>query len=203
MARVSCHSWRHRGRWATANAMSLRRRRCLWMRRLSRSGGRSTRALRRVAGNAELAVIVDFAAKAAEQAARIAGVLTIVDGGLANEIEAGTMRGAVNSDWYVNEALRLQLGRRTDLKLVRAQRLLDWLRQHGGEVGLRKIYLWAHSRAQQGRGRGNVGDIATPRLGAGGFKAPLPRHDHFGVILNPDTASVTKCSKLQQPSMVL
>jgi hypothetical protein len=32
------------------------------------------------------------------------------------------------ADWYVNEALRLQRGARTDPKLLAAQQLLDWLR---------------------------------------------------------------------------
>jgi hypothetical protein len=101
--------------------------------------------------NSELAVIADFAAKAAEQAARIAGVLTIVDDHLATEIKTATMCDAVIiAGWYVNETLRLQQAARTDPKLVRAQRLLDWLQQHGSEIDLRDILRFgpAHERTK-------------------------------------------------------
>jgi len=95
---------------------------------------------RRSGANSELAAIGDFAAKSAEHAARIAGVLTVVDDRLATEIKGATMRDAITiADWYVNEAVRLQVGGRTDPKLVRAQRLLDWLQQRGTETDLRDI----------------------------------------------------------------
>ena len=69
----------------------------------------------------------DFASKAAEHAARIAGVLTVVANLHAASIAAEEMQAAVAlMDWYVNEALRLQSGR-ADIRLVRAQQLLDWL----------------------------------------------------------------------------
>src|SRR5450759_3225233 len=55
---------------------------------------------RRCGQHSELAAIVDFAAKVAEQAARIAGVLTIVDDRLASEIKTSTMCDAVAiADW--------------------------------------------------------------------------------------------------------
>ena len=77
----------------------------------------------------DLHAVQDFAAKVAEHAARIAGVLTIVDDRVATEIGAETMKSALTlADWYVNEAVRLQSAARTDPRLVRAQQLLDWLR---------------------------------------------------------------------------
>lgn len=77
----------------------------------------------------ELRGIRDFAAKAAEHAARIAGVLTIVDDVHAPEIGAEAMQSALTlTDWYVAEAVRLQQAARTDPKLLRAAGLLDWLR---------------------------------------------------------------------------
>jgi hypothetical protein len=95
---------------------------------------------RRCDQSGELATIEDFAAKAAEQAARIAGVLTVVADHRATDITAATMRDAVKiADWYVNETLRLQQGGRTDPMLVRAQKLLDWLRTRGSEVDVRDI----------------------------------------------------------------
>ncbi|HXZ17521.1 MAG TPA: DUF3987 domain-containing protein, partial [Roseiarcus sp.] len=77
----------------------------------------------------ELAAIVDFAAKAAEHAARISGVLTIFEDIDAVEITADAMERAITlAKWYVTEALRLAQAARTDPRLLRAASLLDWLR---------------------------------------------------------------------------
>jgi hypothetical protein len=76
----------------------------------------------------DLHPIRDSAAKAAEHAARIAGVLTIVADERTAEIPTETMSAAVQlATWYVDEALRLQQACRTDPALLRAQALLDWL----------------------------------------------------------------------------
>ena len=85
--------------------------------------------------------IGDFAAKAAEHAARIAGVVTIVEDLHAREIGLSAMQGAVVlADWYVCEALRLQQAGRTDPKLLRAAKLLEWLQgQPGGMAGISAI----------------------------------------------------------------
>ena len=116
----------------------------------------------------ELAAIVDFAAKAAEQAARIAGVLTVVDDRLALEIKAATMRDAVTiADWYVNETLRLQQGARTDPRLVRAQRLLEWLQARGGEIGLREIIQFGPaSERSKAAAEETLAILKIARLGA-------------------------------------
>jgi hypothetical protein len=71
-----------------------------------------------------------FAAKMAEQAARIAGVLTVIDDIKASEIGTGAMVSAIElADWYVQEAVRLHKAGRTDPNLMAAQQLLDWMRQ--------------------------------------------------------------------------
>jgi hypothetical protein len=76
----------------------------------------------------ELIAIRDFAAKSAEHAARIAGVLTIVEDRQASEIGMSAMRGALQLiEWYLKEALRLQRAARTDTRLLRAQLLLEWM----------------------------------------------------------------------------
>jgi hypothetical protein len=70
----------------------------------------------------------DLAAKIAEHAARIAGVLAIVDDASTDAIGDASMASAVIlSEWYLNEAARLQQACRTDPTLLRAQALLDWL----------------------------------------------------------------------------
>lgn len=95
---------------------------------------------RQCGAGGELSGIHDFAAKAAEQAARIAGVLTLVDGDAATEITHETMANAIAlMDWYVGEAQRLQRAARTDPRLVRARQLLDWLQTQEAEVDFRKI----------------------------------------------------------------
>ena len=92
------------------------------------------------AGN-PLTSIGDFAAKAAEHVARIAGVITIVEDLHAKEIGKEAMCGAIALvDWYVNEACRLQQAGRTDPSLLRAAALLEWLQvQPKDEIGFREI----------------------------------------------------------------
>jgi hypothetical protein len=83
---------------------------------------------------ASLAPIKAFAAKAAEHAARIAGVLTIVEEIYAKEIGFEAMRGALTlMDWYINEALRIEQGGIIDPKLHRAAALLEWLQAQPAE----------------------------------------------------------------------
>jgi hypothetical protein len=83
----------------------------------------------------DLRPLQDFAAKIAEHAARIAGVLTIVDDFRATTIGIEAMHSALTlADWYVNEADRLQQAARTDPKLLTAQRMLDWLHERGQDV---------------------------------------------------------------------
>ncbi len=53
----------------------------------------------------------------------------------ATEIGIEAMHSALMlTDWYVNEAVRLQRAARTDAKLMVAQQLLDWMRERGEEV---------------------------------------------------------------------
>jgi hypothetical protein len=89
----------------------------------------------------DLSGIRDFAAKAAEHAARIAGVLTVVEDRYATEISWPALKGALTlADWYVSEAVRLQSAARTDARLVRAQHLLGWMRGCGKpEISFRDV----------------------------------------------------------------
>ncbi len=89
----------------------------------------------------DLAPILDFASKAAEHAARIAGVLTIVNDVRASEIGLVAMENAVAlATWYLEEAKRLQSASRLDPKLLRASELLEWMEARGSaEVFFRDI----------------------------------------------------------------
>lgn len=74
----------------------------------------------------------DVGGKAAENAARIAGVLTIVDNPDATIVEAEQMEaGCEVMAWYVNEALRLLDAWRLPPSLRNARRLRDWLKAKG------------------------------------------------------------------------
>jgi hypothetical protein len=59
----------------------------------------------------QFAIIQDVAAKAAENAARIAGVITVIEDLDAQKIGADAMQyGVALAGWYLNEALRLAQG---------------------------------------------------------------------------------------------
>jgi hypothetical protein len=82
--------------------------------------------------NGALDDIRDAAAKAAENAARIAGVLTILERSDATIIETEAMTaGCKLMTWYVGEALRLSGTHRLPLRTRNAIKLLDWLRAKG------------------------------------------------------------------------
>jgi Protein of unknown function (DUF3987) len=92
----------------------------------------------------ELAVVRDFAGKAAEHAARIAGVLTVLRSADASEVEAAEMTNAACLvDWYLGETLRLAAASMTSPAIAAAKRLLDWLHSRhetdASSVSLRTI----------------------------------------------------------------
>jgi Protein of unknown function (DUF3987) len=89
----------------------------------------------------------DVAGKAAENAARIAGVLTIVENRDATSIGPDAMTAACElSAWYLAEALRLSGAHRQPLSLRNAIKLLDWLRGKGKtEISLRDLMQFGPS----------------------------------------------------------
>jgi hypothetical protein len=89
----------------------------------------------------DFAPVKGFAAKIAEQAARIAGVLTVVGDHRATEISAEAMRSAVAlANWYMTEAVRLNGAGRLDPKLLKAGQLLAWMQAQGkDEFGFRDL----------------------------------------------------------------
>ena len=82
----------------------------------------------------ELNRIVDIAAKSAEQAARIAGVLTLVEDNTAELITEQAMTSGIwLAIWYFNEALRLRDAHPVNEKLIKANALLEWLNERKEE----------------------------------------------------------------------
>jgi hypothetical protein len=82
-----------------------------------------------MAQDGSLECLQDVAGKAAENAARMAAVLTIVEKPAAATIETEAMAAGCNlMAWYLSEALRLSGWNRMPPRLRNAIRLLDWLR---------------------------------------------------------------------------
>jgi hypothetical protein len=83
----------------------------------------------------------DVAAKAAENAARIAGVLTVTEDPDASFIDATAMNSACElMAWYIAEALRLSGEHRLPQSLRNAVELLDWLHaKERNEIARREI----------------------------------------------------------------
>lgn len=128
----------------------------------------------------DLKLIRDVAAKAAENAARIAAVIAAVEKGDTDHIGLGSMRcGIALADWYLREALRLAHAARLDPKLARAQALLDWLRSRDRpEIGFRDIlqlgptasrsrsywHAWRNGTQDAKRRPGDIWDDVLARL---------------------------------------
>jgi hypothetical protein len=94
-----------------------------------------------MAPDGQLEGLRDVAGKAAENAVRIAGVLTILENPDATTIEAAAIADACElMAWYVGEALRLSGQHHQPPSLRNAIKLLDWLRaRNGTEISLREI----------------------------------------------------------------
>ncbi|MEO1554914.1 MAG: YfjI family protein [Pseudomonadota bacterium] len=77
-----------------------------------------------------LAHIKGFASKAAEQAAWIAGVLTVLQNYTVTDVPVGTMECAIRiTEWYITEAQRLMDAGAVDPGIQQAQRLLEFLQR--------------------------------------------------------------------------
>ncbi len=112
--------------------------------------------------------VASFAAKAAEHAARLAGVLAVVDDVGARLVDARHVEaGVALVRWYLGEALRLQGVAATNADLLAAARLLTWLqaRGRGRLVALADVYQ---------RGPASVRDRAT----AARLLGVLAEHGH-------------------------
>ena len=83
---------------------------------------------RKLGPGRDYAPIKGFGNKLAEHAARIAGVLALVDNPDAREIDAGTLGRAVAiADFFANEALRLFEAGGVSPEIAQAEKLLAWL----------------------------------------------------------------------------
>ncbi len=92
--------------------------------------------------NGVLTPIRAMANKAPEHAARLAGILTILNDLHTNTIDASEMKhGTILAGYFLNEALRLFQSGSVDQRLEKAERLLEWLhRRDTDTVTLVEIY---------------------------------------------------------------
>jgi hypothetical protein len=89
----------------------------------------------------ELAPVRGFAAKAAEHAARIAGILTLFDDLSAMTIDQAHLEAGIElAQYYIGEALRLFNGAQDDPDLLLAEELLGWIQERGGLIYARLVY---------------------------------------------------------------
>ena len=90
----------------------------------------------------DLFPIKGFASKAAEHAARIAGVLAIFETPDTTEISVDALNGGIAiAQYYIGEALRLFHSASDDQELVTAQKVFDWgMQQEGQMIALAELY---------------------------------------------------------------
>jgi hypothetical protein len=92
----------------------------------------------------------DVGSKSAEQAGRIAGVLTIITNPKAPYVTAQAMAGGVAlARWYLNEALRLENGSVLDPALADADSLLKWLHATPKRRTMREIQQFGPNRFRE------------------------------------------------------
>ena len=90
----------------------------------------------------DLFPIKGFASKAAEHAARIAGVLALFETPDVTEISVDALNGGIAiAQYYIGEALRLFHSASDDQELVTAQKVLDWgMQQERQMIALAELY---------------------------------------------------------------
>ena len=102
---------------------------------------------RQQANGSELDGARPFASKAAEHAARIAGIITMVENPQATHITGAAMDGAVQlTAFYLNEHLRLTGAGRQDRQEGALRTLLEWM-QATGTTMAKKVVLQKSPRA--------------------------------------------------------
>ncbi len=97
-----------------------------------------------------LSHVTGYASKAAEQACRIAGVLTLWRDLYAREVTGADMGDAINlAQFYLTEAARLSDGAKVSAEIERAEALRKWLveRWAGSDITLRDVMHDCPTRA--------------------------------------------------------
>ena len=82
--------------------------------------------------NGEYEPVRGFARRAAENALRIAGCLSMARNHESRVIDRETMEAGIKlADWYLNEILRITLDGMASPEILKAEKLLEWFRKKG------------------------------------------------------------------------
>lgn len=110
---------------------------------------------RQQANGAQLSLARAFASKAAEQAARIAAICTLVENPDADAVGEDAMAGAVTvASYYMAEHLRLTGSSLEDQKAGQLRTLLAWLKQQGSSVSWERVLQFTPSALRQLKSQG-------------------------------------------------
>ncbi|MBD1399435.1 DUF3987 domain-containing protein [Pelovirga terrestris] len=97
----------------------------------------------------ELSPIKGFAAKAAEHAARLAGIITLVSDPAATSISTQNIEAGIElSQFYIGESLRLFHSSTDDQELILAESCLEWASSQGGLFSLPCLYQKGPNRVR-------------------------------------------------------
>ena len=97
----------------------------------------------------ELSSIRGFAAKAAEHATRLAGIIALVNDPATKNISPETIQAGIElSQFYIGEALRLFHSSNDDQDLILAESCLEWASNQGGLFSLPCLYQRGPSRVR-------------------------------------------------------
>lgn len=133
----------------------------------------------------EVSRVVDVAAKAAEQAARIAAVLQVVDCGPGGEITPAYMEaGCALAGWHLDEAVRVLSSSIADPATADASTLLHWLRGRAEPTEPRDILRCASPRMRDKPRR----DAALKRLTDTGHVREGAESGRTVLFVNPKSA---------------
>jgi hypothetical protein len=118
-----------------------------------------------------LASISSLASKAAEHAARLAGVLALTRNADAKSITEDDMRcGITLADFYIAEAQRLKEEAAIDQYTRTAERTLEWARKRGGRFATKTLYQLGPSEVRKKA----EADKVLQLLQQHGLARPLP-----------------------------
>ena len=135
----------------------------------------------------DYATVCDFAAKTADNAARLAACFHVMEHGPSGAIGADTMqRGAQIAAWHLHEAKRLMGNAEIPEALADARGLLDWLNAKGGKVALKMVLNSGPSALREKARR----DRAVERLVDTGNALVRKIDNTATLVINPKISGV-------------
>lgn len=108
----------------------------------------------------DLSDIKGFAAKVAEHAVRLAGIMALVEDPCATAISHHTIQASIEiSQFYISEALRLFHSANDDQELIVAEKTLEWAISYGGFFSLPCLYQYGPNKVRDKKKAKDIVDI--------------------------------------------